>query len=50
MAENETTTKTGVDVLDNLIRDGKMARDELQIAHSRTLIGEFVDQIGRAHV
>ena len=45
MAENETTTKTGVDVLDNLIRDGKMARDELQIAHSRTLIGEFVNQV-----
>ena len=45
MAENETTTKTTTDVLDNLIRDGKMARDELQIAHSRTLIGEFVNQV-----
>lgn len=45
MAENETTTKTSNDILDNLIRDGKMARDELQLAHSRTLIGEFVNQV-----
>ena len=45
MAEDETTTKTSNDILDNLIRDGKMARDELQLAHSRTLIGEFVNQV-----
>ena len=45
MAENETTTKTTTNILDDLIRDGKMARDENQLAHSRTLIGEFVNTV-----
>ena len=47
MADKDTTTTAtvGGDVLDELVRDGKMARDEVQIAHSRTLIGEFVNQV-----
>ena len=40
-----TTAGPAGDVIDELIRDGKMARDELQVAHSRTLIGEFVNQV-----
>ena len=46
--KTDTTTATAVpagDVIDELIREGKMARDELQVAHSRTLIGEFVNQV-----
>ena len=44
--DNATATATPAgDVIDELIREGKMARDELQIAHSRTLIGEFVNQV-----
>jgi type VI secretion system protein ImpC len=48
VAEKDTTTATAIpagDVIDELVRDGKMARDELQIAHSRKLIGEFVNQV-----
>ena len=44
----DTATATAIpagDVIDELIREGKMARDELQVAHSRTLIGEFVNQV-----
>ncbi|HRI50424.1 MAG TPA: type VI secretion system contractile sheath large subunit [Pseudomonadota bacterium] len=39
------TTAPAGDVLDELIREGRMARDDLQVAHSRTLIGEFVNQV-----
>jgi type VI secretion system protein ImpC len=44
----DTATANAVpagDVIDELIREGKMARDELQVAHSRSLIGEFVNQV-----
>ena len=46
--KNDSATATAVpagDVIDELIREGKMARDEMQVAHSRTLIGEFVNQV-----
>jgi len=43
---NETATSAPAgDVIDELIREGKMARDDLQVAHSRVLIGEFVNQV-----
>ncbi len=48
-----TTQETGVEaeidetltLLDEIIRDGRMARDEVQKAHAKDLIGEFVNQI-----
>jgi type VI secretion system protein ImpC len=50
MADNEHSTETipgapAGDLLDQLIREGRMAKDELQIAHSRELIGEFASQV-----
>ncbi len=47
--DNATAAPVG-DVIDELIREGKMARDEMQVAHARTLIGEFVNQVEPAQV
>ena len=45
MAEKmETQTTARGDIVDEIVRDGKMARDELQLSHARTLIGEFAEQ------
>ena len=40
-----TAAKGGEDVVDQIIREGRMARDELQIAHARDLVGEFANQV-----
>lgn len=42
--KNPTQETPSGDIVDDIIRDGKMARDELQLAHARSLIGEFADQ------
>ena len=39
------TTTTELPLLDRIIQDGKMARDESQQAYARDLVGEFVNQI-----
>lgn len=39
-----TTAAPGADIVDDIIREGKMARDEMQLTHARTLIGEFAEQ------
>ena len=39
------TTTTEQPLLDRIIQDGKMARDESQQAYARDLVGEFVNQI-----
>ncbi|MCA9478809.1 MAG: type VI secretion system contractile sheath large subunit, partial [Nitrospira sp.] len=45
----DTSMETEIDetltLLDQIIREGRMARDEVQTAHARDLIGEFVNQI-----
>ncbi len=49
MAEEETTEGTAesgeLSLLDRIIQDGKMARDESQKDSAKDLIGEFVNQI-----
>jgi type VI secretion system protein ImpC len=40
-----TTTTTELPLLDRIIQEGKMARDESQQAYARDLVGEFVNQI-----
>ena len=42
--EGEAAT-TELTLLDRIIQDGKMARDESQQAYARDLVGEFVNQI-----
>jgi type VI secretion system protein ImpC len=39
-----TTPGAQGDIIDQIIREGRMAKDELQFAHSRELIGEFANQ------
>ncbi len=41
----EVDSEASLSILDRIIRDGKMARDEIQQAHARDLVGEFVNQI-----
>lgn len=48
MADTKTTPTN--DIVDDIIREGKMARDELQIAHARTLIGEFAEEAAAEHI
>lgn len=43
-SQSTTTVEASNDIVDQLIRDGKMAKDELQIVHARSLIGEFATQ------
>ncbi len=46
MADNtKTGTATGEDILDSIVREGKMAKDELQVAHARELVAEFANQV-----
>jgi type VI secretion system protein ImpC len=40
-----TATATESSLLDRIIQDGKMARDESQHAYARDLVGEYVNQI-----
>jgi type VI secretion system protein ImpC len=40
-----TATATEQSLLDRIIQDGKMARDESQHAYARDLVGEYVNQI-----
>jgi type VI secretion system protein ImpC len=40
-----TATTTEQSLLDRIIQDGKMARDESQHAYARDLVGEYVNQI-----
>jgi type VI secretion system protein ImpC len=44
-AATTTTTTTELPLLDRIIQEGKMARDESQQAYARDLVGEFVNQI-----
>ena len=37
--------KGGEDIVDQIVREGRMARDELQLAHARDLVGEFANQV-----
>jgi len=39
----DTTTKH--DVLDDIITEGRMAKDELQLVHARDLIGEYANEV-----
>ena len=39
----DTTTKH--DVLDDIISEGRMAKDELQLVHARDLIGEYAKEV-----
>lgn len=41
----ETTTATSNDILDEIVRGGRMAKDEQQLVHARDLIGEFAQQV-----
>ena len=41
----ETTTANSTDILDEIVRGGRMAKDEQQIVHARDLIGEFAQQV-----
>ena len=43
-ASTETTVNGG-SLLERILREGKLARDENQVARARDVIGEFVDQI-----
>jgi len=47
--QNETTVKSA-DIVDDIIREGKMARDEMQLTHARTLIGEFAEQAANQQI
>jgi type VI secretion system protein ImpC len=44
-ATTTTATTTELPLLDRIIQEGKMARDESQQAYARDLVGEFVNQI-----
>jgi type VI secretion system protein ImpC len=43
--EGAAAAVTELSLLDRIIQDGKMARDESQQAYARDLVGEFVNQI-----
>ncbi len=44
-AVSEVDSEASLSILDRIIFKGKMARDEVQQAHARDLVGEFVSQI-----
>lgn len=48
-SQNETTVKSA-DIVDDIIREGKMARDEMQLTHARTLISEFAEQAANQQI
>ena len=50
MAKKESATTTSQDVVDDIIREGNMARDEMQLAHARNLIGEFAEQAANQNI
>ena len=40
-----TDSEAALTLLDKIIQEGKMARDDMQRAYARDLVGEFVNQV-----